>query len=60
LIKKRIVRKILNKPDDKTKSAESAFGNPKIGIRSLSIIKKISKRKISPISPPIGRYLKIF
>jgi len=50
----------LNKPEDKRKSAERAFGNPKIGIKSLSIIKKISKRKISPISPPIGRYLRIF
>jgi len=59
-MRKRVVRKILNKPEDKKKSVENFLGNPKIGIKSLSIIKKISKRKIRPISPPIGRYLRIF
>jgi hypothetical protein len=55
LIRKRLVRKALNKPEDKKKSVENFLGNSKIGIKSLSIIKKISKRKIRPISPPIGR-----
>jgi hypothetical protein len=59
-MRKRTIRKTLNKPEDKKKSVENFSGNPKMGIKSLSIIKKISKRKIRPISPPIGRYLKMF